>query len=64
MSQFKYLLQKENLPNLTVLLYTSIKISYIHIDLTVFNRGNLLNLSWFKPIRKSAKSGSTVICLY
>jgi len=42
MSQFKYLLQAENLPNLAVLAYTYIKIVCIHIDLTVFNRGNLL----------------------
>ena len=39
----KYLLQKENLPNLAVLVYIYMKICYVHIDLTVFNRGNLLN---------------------
>jgi len=35
MSQFKYLLQKDNLANLAVLVYTYIKIGYIHIDKTV-----------------------------
>ena len=43
MSQFKYLLQEEKLPNLAVLVYAYIKIGYIHIDITVFNRGNQLN---------------------
>jgi len=43
MSQFNYLLQKENLTYLAVLEYTYIKIGCIHIDKTVFNRGNLLN---------------------
>jgi len=39
----KYLLQKENLPNLSVLVYTYIKICCIYIVFTVFNRGNLLH---------------------
>jgi len=38
----KYLLQKENLSNLAGLVYTYIKICYIHIYFTVFKRGNLL----------------------
>jgi len=39
----KCLLQKENLLNLSVLVYTYyIKICYINTDFTVFNRGNAL----------------------
>jgi len=46
MSQFTYLLQKENLANLAVLPFgigLHFKLGYIQIDRTVFNWGNLLN---------------------
>jgi len=51
---------------LAVLVYAYIKICYIHIDLTIFNRGNLLNchgLSWFK-LHENLRNLAALLCAF
>jgi len=57
--------QKENLPNLAVLVYTYFKICYIHFDLTVFNWGNLLNSLYYGlNLYENLQNLAALLCAY